>query len=191
VTKTAQMQSRRVAQDGQGLFLGNNPSDPQVGDLRVRFEAVQPEPISLVAQQQGNSFTTFQAKSGGTVDLLEYGVQTAAAMFQTAQDDNRILTWVLRLVGVLVMFLGLRSLLGVLQVLAAVVPFVGQLVGFGVSLVAGLVALSLSLVTIAVAWIFYRPLLGVLLLAAAVAALFGLKLGKKPQPAGAVVERAH
>lgn len=182
VAQARTVQSRRVTQEGSNLILGDRPAEPQVGDLRVRFEAVKPEPISLVAQQQGNSFVPYQARSGADVDLLDYGIKTPEAMFKAAQDENKVLTWVIRLVGALVMFIGLRALLGVLETLAAVIPFLGSLVGFGISLVAGVLALSLSLVTIGIAWIFYRPLLGSILLAGAALALFGLK-GARRTPA--------
>ncbi len=180
-------QTRPAALQGNELFIGLIPANPQVGDLRIRFDAVYPEPISIVAQQQGNSFTPFMTQVGDTIQLLEYGNRSADAMFKSAQEQNAFLTWILRGVGFFIMFIGLRSLLGVLQVLASVVPLIGHLVGFGTGLVAGLLAAALSLITVAVAWIFYRPLIGILLLAAGVAVLFGFKFAKKePLPASAV-----
>jgi len=187
--RVKQAQTRPAAIQGNEIFIGVIPSNPQVGDLRIRFEAVYPEPISIVSQQQGNSFTPFMTQAGDRIELLEYGVKDAAAMFKSAQEQNLVLTWILRGAGFFLMFLGLRSLLGVLQTLASVAPVVGHLVGFGASLVAGLLAASLSLITAAVAWLFYRPLIGILLLAVGLAVLFGFKFAKKEPAPNAPVER--
>ena len=50
-----------------------------------------------------------------------------------------------------------------------VIPFLGDLIGAGISLISFLIALPCTLVTIAVAWIYYRPLLGIGLLVVAAA----------------------
>ncbi|WPL17396.1 hypothetical protein Thiowin_02403 [Thiorhodovibrio winogradskyi] len=160
---------------GSEIYLGQNPGAPQIGDARIRFALVNPQDVSLVAVQQGDSFVPYRASNGNEVSLLEPGVFSAQEMFQAAQDRNRMLTWVLRLVGVLAMFIGFRMLFGTLRVLAAVVPMLGRMVGVAIGLVAGILAATISLITIALAWIFYRPLFGGGLLLLGLALLFGLK----------------
>jgi hypothetical protein len=95
-------------------------------------------------------------------------------MFQSAMRSNTILTWVLRLVGFLVMMIGLNMVLKPLSVVADVIPFVGNIVGAGTGLIAFLVAAVVSLLTIAVAWLFYRPLLGIAILAVVAALVVGI-----------------
>ncbi len=178
--------NKPLTRQGDTLFLGERPSDPQVGDLRVKFEVVRPTTISVVAQQRGSSFTPFSTETG-SISLLEYGDMPAAAMFQSAQTSNTILTWVLRLVGFLVMFIGIKVVLAPLRTLAAVVPLFASVVGFISGTVAFLLAAALSLVVIAVAWLAARPLLGGLLLGGAVAALVATRWlgrgGQAPPPA--------
>jgi hypothetical protein len=187
VEEARRAQQRPVNLEGQALYLGANPARPRVGDLRIRFAAVQPAPISLIARQQGNSFVPFVARSGGIVDLLDPGLQSAEQMFQAAEVRNSLTTWLLRLLGLVLMYLGLRTVLRVLETLAAVLPVLGHLVGFGLGLLAGLLSLSLSLVTVALAWIFYRPLLGIALLVLAVGSLAGLRFARR-NPAAVSVE---
>lgn len=169
-------------QNGDELYLGADPNDPQVGDLRIHFEAVHPQDVSIVAVQRGDSFVPYQASSGATVELLESGLVSADQMFQAAQDRNTMLTWGLRVLGYVLMFTGFRMLFGTLRVLAAVIPALGQLMGGAIGLVAGILAGVVSLITVAIAWVFYRPLLGVGLLLGAGALLFGLK---RARPAAA------
>ena len=168
------------------VYLGGNPGAPQVGDTRIYFEAVLPQTVSLVSVQRGESFTPYQASNGNQVELLEPGLHSSQALFQAAQDRNRLLTWGLRFAGFILMFFGFRLVFGTLRVLAAVVPALGRLVGGAIGLLAGILAGVISLITIAIAWLFYRPLLGVGLLVVAGVLLFGLKRARlEAQPASA------
>ena len=96
-------------------------------------------------------------------------------MFKHAQDANMILTWILRLVGVLVLFMGFRMMLTLLEVLASVVPIFGDIVGFGASMIALLATAVVAPIVIAIAWFFYRPLYAAVILAAGMAIFFGLR----------------
>lgn len=153
------------------LYLGANPSNPQIGDLRISFSQVPPVDVSIVARRIGNSFEPYLAKTG-PVDLLQTGLHSAEAMFAAAKQQNAILTWILRGVGFLLMMIGLRLLLEPLGVFADVVPLLGNILRLGTGLFSFVVALTLSVITIAIAWFAYRPLLGGGLLAGALVIAF-------------------
>jgi hypothetical protein len=102
------------------------------------------------------------------------GVKSAAEMFKTAEDANRIMTWVLRLVGAAAMFFGFILILSPLVVVADVVPFVGSILEAGAALVALVLTIALGSAIIAVAWLWYRPLLAVVALVIGFAIAFGL-----------------
>ena len=155
----------------------NVASQPRIGDIRVTFEVVYPHDISIVAKQKGDTFVGYTAKTGKKVDLLSDGIRDSAEMFESARSSNSFMTWVVRLVGFLMMYFGLSMALRPLSVLGDVLPILGDIISIGTGLVAGLVALVCALVTIAVAWLFYRPVIGVILLA--VAAFFLWKLYQK------------
>ena len=142
-------------------------AQPRVGDLRVNFTVVLPHDISIVAKQHGDTFVGYLAKSKKKVDLLNDGVRDMAEMFESARSANTVMTWLVRIGGFLLMFIGLGMVLKPISVLADVLPILGDIVEIGTGIVAFAFALVCSLVTIAVAWIFYRPLLAVVLLAIA------------------------
>ncbi|HEY2737955.1 MAG TPA: TMEM43 family protein, partial [Thermoanaerobaculia bacterium] len=174
--------------DGR-FYMGDNPSTPVLGDVRISYSTVNPSAVSLVGVQTGESFSPFQAQAGDAILLVEEGTHTAPEMFKTAQDQNAVLTWILRAVGFFVMFLGIFMVFRPIAVFADVLPFFGSMLGAGVGIFAFLLAAVLSFVTIAVAWIFVRPLLGITLLVLAGGALFWLiKKGraKKAQRAAVV-----
>lgn len=147
-------------------------AEPRIGDMRVTFTVVRPHDISIVAKQRGDTFVAYLAKTKKKVDLIQDGVVDCAEMFEDARDANTLFTWLVRLGGLLIMYIGLSMVLKPLSVLGDVLPILGTVIGWGNGLVAGVVALVCALVTIAAAWIFYRPVLAVLLLVAAGALVF-------------------
>ena len=177
------------ATTGGQLYVGENPQQPALGDLRITFQMAPSGPVSIIAGQVGETFEPFSVKNLGTIELLESGTLSAAAMFQKEKEGNAMLTWILRLVGFLMMLFGLLMIANIFSVLASVIPFFGDIVGAGTGLLAFVIALPLTLVTIALAWVAYRPLIGIpLLLAAAGSVVFGImkliKSRKKVPAAG-------
>ena len=160
---------------------------PVVGDMRVTFLIVpQQTDVSIIAKQMGNSLAAFTTPTG-SIQMLSSGVRSAEEMFQNAEKGNKMTTWLLRLIGFLVMFGGLRMVLGRLDVLADVLPFLGSIMRIGTGLVAFLIAAPCSLITVAVAWIAYRPVMAIILLVIAGGLVFLLfkKRQARHQPATA------
>jgi hypothetical protein len=154
-----------------GYYRGADPASPKVGDVRIRFEIVNPPTVSTVGVQTGDTFAAYQARAGDTVLLVDAGNHPAAEMFKAAQDANTTLTWILRAAGWFLMFFGLLLTFRPISVFGDVVPLVGGMLGAGLGIFSFLLASALSLVTIAIAWVFVRPLLGISLLVLAGAAL--------------------
>jgi hypothetical protein len=159
---------KKVHRESGGFYLGESPAAPTIGDLRVSHEVAMPGTVSIIAKQKAGSFEPYIAKAGGTIEMLETGKQSAESMFASAQAANKMLTWVLRVVGFIMMLIGFNMLFRPLSVLADVVPFIGNIVGAGTGFIAFLLSLPLSLLVISVAWIFYRPLIGIPLVVAAI-----------------------
>jgi len=160
-------------------------SQPRVGDMRVTFSVVRPHDVSIVAKQRGDGFTGYIAKTKKRIDMLSDGVRDVSEMFDAARSANTFKTWLIRLVGLFIMYLGLSKVFKPLSTLADVLPILGDIVEMGTGLVAGVLAIVCALATIAVAWIFYRPVLGVLLLVAAgglAFLLWKMKMAKKAAP---------
>ena len=161
------------------LYLGGNPSDPQVGDTRVRWRAVRPGEVSVVGAQSGDGFAAYRAENGGQVLLVQEGRVSAEEMFAGAQASNRMLLWALRLAGLFILVTGFGLILRPLRVMADVIPPIGAVVGMGLGLVSTLLGVLLGGVVIAIAWFAFRPILSIIVLAVAGAIGFGLwRLGR-------------
>lgn len=157
-----------------GLYLGRNPDAPMIGDMRVTWAMVPAAEASVIGQQRGQEVAPFPTQAGNPLLLVANGRLAAAAMIDQAAEDNIMITWLLRLLGTALIYGGAMLLLRPLVVLADVVPFLGAVAGFGVGLIALVIALLVAPVTIAFAWLWFRPVLALGVLAAAGLAIFGL-----------------
>ena len=147
--------------------------EPKVGDIRVTYSVVKPHVVTVVAAQLGSTFMAYTAKSTKKhISHVMDGAIDAEGVFAAAERGNKILTWILRLLGFVLMYRGIKAVLEPLVVLGDVVPFIGTIVGIGTSVVSFAVAAPCALVTIAVAWLFYRPVVSCVLLAVAGAIVF-------------------
>jgi len=160
--------------DGSTIYFGANPNSPQVGDVKVTFKKVMPTTVSLIAKVQGNTFVANKAKNGKSFSRLEMGTKSSEEMFEGARDENSMMTWALRLLGIILVVAGLRSMFGILVNILNVIPALGSVANLGINLVTGVIGVVWSLIIIALAWIFYRPILGIAILAVVGALTFYL-----------------
>jgi len=178
------------------LDKSKDSTAPAIGDVHVSYKEVKPQEVSLIAKQDNGTLAASTTKRGGTVLEVRPGKLSKDEMIAKAEEENVMLTWVLRLVGFVLMAVGIFLFFKPFVVFADVIPFVGDLLGVGIGLFAALTAIPLTLITIALGWVFYRPLVGVPLLVAGVAGFVLLivlarkrkaarALGKGPPLAGA------
>lgn len=162
------------------IYVGEDPSKPDIGDVRITFTKVLPAEVSIVATVQGNSFVQFVAKSGKQFSALRMGNVPQEQIFESAHASNKLLLWVLRILGFFIIMAGLRSIVSIVETLFKVLPFLANIIGWGVGLVCGLVAFVWTLLVAAVAWVAYRPVVAIVLLAIAGVAIWYFATHKKP-----------
>lgn len=166
------------------IYVGRDPGTPQVGDLRISYEAVVVNQVSVIGRQAGSGFGTYQTKAGDQLLMVEKGLVPAATMFKHAQDANTVLTWILRGVGALVMFIGFGLFFRPLGVLADVIPILGDIIRLGTGAISLAMTAVLASITIAIAWLVYRPIVGILVLLVGIGMAVGLwSLGRKRRAA--------
>jgi flagellar biogenesis protein FliO len=173
--------------DGR-IYLGRDPASPAVGDYRVSYSLVPAGDLSIVGKQAGTRFEPYATKAGRDLLMVDSGLVPAEKMFADAVAENTMITWILRIVGLVVLFFGFSLLLGLLGVIADVIPFLGSIVRLGTGALAFVLALLVGTTTIAVAWFWYRPLLSIALVAITLGVAYLLsRLGKAraPAPVGA------
>ncbi|TWU54669.1 hypothetical protein Poly51_33880 [Rubripirellula tenax] len=137
---------------------------PRVGDIRIRFETVSPDTISLIAEQRGDTFANFRTSNGEAIQRLYMGTFTAEEVIEKLITENSVIAWVLRAVGLLLSVIGFSMILKPLSAVTSFVPLLGQFTGALLFFVAVLLGVIVSSTVIGLSWIAVRPLLGIALL---------------------------
>jgi transmembrane protein TMEM43 len=145
---TAGADSQKLA--GNYLFMGKGSIDnPQLGDIRISYSGV-PAGINVTAfgKQQGSALVPYVTRND---DRLYRVFQTdrdgAIAQMNT---EYQVIGWVLRLVGFLLMWIGLSMCFGPINAVLDVLPFLGSASRFLIGIVALPIALVLSIITIVI-----------------------------------------
>ena len=167
--------------DSEGKYFTDvKGTEPDIGDIRVSFKYNDATALSMMGVQSGKTITPYTAKTGNKIFELYEGEHRGAEMIQFLKDENNTIKVVLRIVGVVVVIIGLLAIISPIQKLASYVPILGAIFNGATTLIAILFGLAISLIDIAIAWIVYRPILGITLLVAAVGLIVtGVVLKKK------------
>lgn len=156
------------------VYVGQSVSNPQVGDLKISYQRTDINEASFVAAQSRNGLADYKTSNGNTIFLSSAGAKTAAVMFEDAQTENVIFTWMIRIGGLFGMFIGFVMMFSILGIIGDVIPFFGSIIRFGTSLVAFLLTIAIGPTVIAIAWFAYRPLLSIGILAVAAVIVGGV-----------------
>ncbi|MCU0606453.1 MAG: TMEM43 family protein [Candidatus Edwardsbacteria bacterium] len=173
---------------GERLFIGaGTPDAPKIGDVRVGFDVVP----------SGIRVTAFgKAEAGALVPYLHKGKDRLYRAIAGTRDEaiaalaheHKVTGWVLRLIGFLMMWIGLQALFGPVVAVLNVLPFLGKVGRFVWGFISFGIALALSLVVIVVSMIAHN-IWALLVVLAVIVGIFVWLRAKKagaaaPTPAG-------
>ena len=156
-----------VHQGANLLYFGRVPGSPEVGDVRVTFEKIVPAKVTVMAVVDGDSFKPYKAKNGKRFQTLVMGKKSGDEIIDAEKEANNMWLWFFRIIGVVMVISGLKGIFDFVVTILKVVPFVANIVGWGVGVVCTVIGVAWSLIIIAIAWLFYRPVLAISLLAIA------------------------
>lgn len=154
-----------------GLYYHcRNVWQPEVGDYRVQFSYAgrHGDQFTTVGKQAGREVRPYTTQTGEELLLLQPGIRGAGEVFQTEHNNNRTATWIYRLAGWFVTFLGLSCLSNVLEILMDMYPGMKRVVTMGTSSLTFSLSITLTLSIIGLGWLWFRPFLGLLLLSVGV-----------------------
>ena len=160
-----------------GTYVTNSKdlNNPEVGDVRISFKYNNSNEVSVLAVQSGSTFVDFVSKAGKNINRVMDGNRSGQDMINVIIKENKILKWVLRLVGIILLTSGFATILKPLSTVSSFVPILGNVVSSAVGLISLLLGIALGFVVIAIAWIRFRPVLGIGLLVVAVACFILVK----------------
>jgi len=164
----------------QFLYLGENPASPKVGEIKIIYTYAPSGVYTFAGKESGKRLVPYRTSNGKALVFVRKGRVTAEKIFKEELDANSTLTWVLRVAGLSLMFIGFSLIMEPLQTFVKVIPALGSLVGGVTGIIAGILTLILGSLIIAIAWMGARPMLSLGLIGGGVVIAFLLgKFGKK------------
>lgn len=154
-------------------FSNSQRPAPEIGDIRVRFQAVPAGPISILGGIDGSMIGSWTAPNGESLAIASPGLATADTMLAGAYRSNALATWGARLAATLVVLVGQALLLPQLD--RRFPRFRAHRAALRAAFVLPLglmLAITWALVVIAVAWAVFRPLMSLALIAVSIFLLF-------------------
>ena len=169
--------------DGKYITTMTDSSSPKIGDIRISYSYNDADSVSILAVQNGNTFTEYTSKAGTTIYRIKEGIYTGKDIVIDMTNENKMMKWLLRLAGTILLMIGIASILSPIQRLANFVPLLGNVVSFATGLISFVLGLAMALVVIAVAWFRFRPLLSIILIIVVAALIvFLITMRKKKAP---------
>lgn len=170
--------------DGKYLWRGSGtPANPEIGDVRVSFSATRAPDgsVTLFGLLDGDTVRTFKGKDFSLLRVLPGNHEQA---IKSLADEHASVGWTLRVVGFLMMWIGLFLFFGPLNALLDIIPFLGSAGRVVVAIATLPLAGALSFVTIILSIVAHNPILLVLVLVGLGAGGYFLYQKKKKQKAG-------
>ncbi|HRX36178.1 MAG TPA: TMEM43 family protein [Aestuariivirga sp.] len=161
---------------GNQYVVSNDPDKPEIGDIRIGYVRGDLDRASVAGAQKGDQLVPYVTSNGREIFLTQRGNATADEMFKDAIANNKVLTWVIRIGGLLLMLFGFSLSFSPLTGTLGQIPVVGGLVRGGAFLFGLAMTLALGSIVIAAGWIFYRPLLALAIAAIGIGVAFATGL---------------
>ncbi|TWU26603.1 hypothetical protein Pla52o_04560 [Novipirellula galeiformis] len=173
----------------KGRGRSNRPA--QIGDVRIYFTTAPSGEVSVMSQQQGDSFVPFRTQAGTRIDLLLMGPMKPRDMIHHALATTSRSTWWDRLVTTIAMILGMYLLIRVGPRVINPYALFTRIRRVQRWWIATLAALSLALLTIGTAWMSSQPWSALSVLAMAVAIIAGSVRGIRLHATASVPKTEH
>ncbi|MBN2134253.1 MAG: TMEM43 family protein [Acidobacteria bacterium] len=145
--------------EGNYIYIGNGSiQQPQLGDIRISYTMLENDiRVTIFGQLSGSSIVPFMYE--GEHRLFRAFRSEREEAIAAMHTEYKTVGWLLRIVGFMMMWIGLTMFFGPINAILDVVPFLGK-VGRGiVSFVMFIPALILSVLTVLVSMIFHNTII--------------------------------
>ncbi len=92
------------------IYLGYDPKDPQLGDMRITFSVIPEQDVSVIALPEGNTLMPYKDSSNLSIPLIVGRKTSMSATIQEYLDKNTDNMWTLRILFTMFIMFGTRVL---------------------------------------------------------------------------------
>jgi hypothetical protein len=168
-----------IIENKYAFFGGGTYENPEIGDIRISYKAVfSGEQTTVFAKASGTNLVTYGDKDGNTLYRAFEGDKQSALRQMNSEYKTSI--WIFRVIGFLMMWIGLSALLGPISTVLDVLPILGSVSRSVVKLITLVISLVLSVVTVVASMIFHSLIAVIVcIVVAAIVVFVVLKMKKK------------
>lgn len=148
--------------DNNYITNSSDISNPQIGDVRVSYEYNDYKEASVLAVQNGNSFSDYISSSGKSTNEVLEGILNSNQIINKIVSDNETTKWLWRLAGCIVVILGYLLIFGLAKTITSFIPIIGSIIETGIVIVSMIIGFVHSLIIFTIAWIRFRPIVGII-----------------------------
>ena len=154
------------------LYKGKGSmKSPEIGDVKISFTAMpNGTNLTIFGQLTGSNITKYMHK--GKDRLYRAFKANREGAIQIMKTEHKVTTWLLRIVGFVMMWIGLTLCFGPINALLNVLPFLGSVSKFIISVAMFIVAFVLSIITIIVSIIAHSIIAMIILIVLIVGGVF-------------------
>lgn len=178
-TATTSASNERFHINGDVIYIWLDPTKPSVWDLKITFSSVKPSTVSVVWKQMGSELTSYKVSNWRNINLLSQGNVSAEDMFIEAQKENKMMTWIIRLIWLVLMYCGFAMMFKFIETIAKVLPFLANIIWVWTGIIALWLTIVVWFVTIWISWLVVRPIVWICCLVVAAGWIFLLAKSKK------------
>ena len=164
---------RDASNYGDGFFFGKDSAYPQVGDLKISYDYIPTQTISIIARQSSDTLVAYMSQDGKsetTTCMVEPGTHTLKEMLQKEKTQrgktkNNTNTWGMRFLGYILLVIAFQLSMEPLSTIgiADSIPILSDLLDTGSGIFAVLSGTIVAFLIVAFSWLFVRPLLSLIL----------------------------
>ena len=160
------------------IYTGVSYQTPIIGDYRISYKVLNADTnVTVFGQQTGSSITAFLDQNNKLYHLFLGSKQEGIAALH---GGFVMMIWIFRLMGFLMMWIGLTLVLGPFSTFLDFLPMLGSLSSSLISAVTFVIALVLSGVTILISMIFHSAIaVAIFLILAVVGIAYGINSSKQ------------
>ncbi len=175
LTRETVIGSNQGSLSGEYVFVGAGTlADPQVGDLRIRFQAVESgQQATLFGQTEGATIGPYFHKERDRLYRAFFSTRADALAEMSA--EYRFALWGMRVAGLLAYWASFMMIFSPFTRLLGGVPLLGRLGKGLIAAVTFVVAALLAVVVATIAYVAHNPLVLVILLVVAGALFVGAR----------------
>ena len=152
---TVDLESKLRLEGTMYIFSGTGTlADPQIGDMRISYQVV-PNNIegTLFGKLDGSKITSYADKDNNKLYRFFSGSADDAVV--TLHGEFKMALWLFRILGFLMMWIGLSMIFAPIGVLADVIPFLGSISRSALKFATFVISFILSVITIIVSAILH------------------------------------